>query len=465
MPGSWEPAQSIPMQFRAIHLAHLKIGKYLYWADGSSSTTPTALYDPSNTSQQPIYQTGQNLNLHCCGHCALPDGRILTAGGEFASNGKAPKFAAIFDADALPSNPWTRVSDMHENRWYPTCTLLPSGKVAVFAGWITINPVSTADTPEVYDPGADSWSLMTSATRVQEVYPFMFVMPDGRLFDAGPHRDTFFLDLSTWTWGSAIDSLLPHCADSSAVMFDAVLGRVLKAGGAPVASNPTGAATDMAVVFGGPTSPTWMQVGNLNLARRDHNMVVLPDGKVVAIGGGALPTPQSPVMRAEVFDPATGQWAVDPVGVEMATPRWYHSTASLMDDGRVMTAGGNNDGVVCENAQYYVPAYLQGNPQRSQWVMNTVPQVMEYGVEYTISVVQVEGRHLKLAALTRLTTVTHGFDQDQRFVPLKFEMSGGQAKVTAPANAAVAPPGYYLLWVLDDLGVPCLRAAYVRVGI
>jgi hypothetical protein len=177
-------------------------------------------------------------------------------------------------------------------------------------------------------------------------------------------------------------------------------------------------------------------------------------------------------MRAEVFDPATGQWTVDPVGVEMAIPRWYHSTASLMDDGRVMTAGGNNliiepndpNNIICENAQYYVPAYLQGNPQRSQWVMNTVPEVMQYGDEYTISVVQIEGRELKLAALTRLSTVTHGFDQDQRYVPLKLVMSGGQAKVSAPANAAVAPPGYYLLWVLDDLGVPCLRAAYVRVG-
>ncbi|MBX3402419.1 MAG: DUF1929 domain-containing protein [Phycisphaeraceae bacterium] len=454
------------MQHRAIHLAHLKIGQYLYWADGSAFGTPTALYDASDTDQQPIYFTGQNLNLHCCGHCALPDGRILTAGGEFDSNGKAPTFAAIFDANALPSNPWTRVADMHEHRWYPTCTLLPSGKVAVFGGWITDSPVTTADTPEVYHPATDTWSLESSATRVQEVYPFMFVMPDGRLFDAGPHRDTFFLDLSTWTWGAAIDSLLPHCSDSSAVMFDAVLGRVLKAGGAPVANNPTGAATDMAVVFGGPTSPTWTQVGNMNLARRDHNMVVLPDGKVVALGGCALPTPQSPVMRAEVFDPSTGQWTVDPVDVEMAIPRWYHSSASLMDDGRVMTAGGDNyNPPVCQNAQYYVPAYLQGNPLRSQWVMNAVPQVMEYGVEYTISVVQVEGRTLKLAALTRLTTVTHGFDQDQRYVPLKFEMSGGQAKVTAPANAAVAPPGYYLLWVLDDLGVPCLRAAYVRIGV
>lgn len=356
---------------------------------------------------------------------------------------------------------------MHLKRWYPTCTTLPSGKVAVFAGWITNSPVTTADTPEVYDPATDTWSLESSATRVQEVYPFMFVMPDGRLFDAGPYQSTHFLDiLSTWTWGSAIDSLLPHSSDSSAVMFDAVLGRVLKAGGAPVANNQSGAATDMAVVFGGPTSPTWTQVGNMNLARRDHNMVVLPDGKVVALGGCALPTPQSSVMRAEVLDPATGQWTVDPVGVEMAIPRWYHSTASLMNDGRAMTAGGNNFAPFnCQNAQYYVPAYLQGNPQRSQWAMNTVPEVMEYGVEYTISVVQIEGRELKLAALTWLSTVTHGFDQDQRYVPLKFEMSGGQAKVSAPANAAVAPPGYYLLWVLDDLGVPCLRAASVRVGV
>ncbi|MBX3405688.1 MAG: hypothetical protein KF869_02890 [Phycisphaeraceae bacterium] len=353
MHGSWEPLVPIDMHFRAIHLAHLKIGKFLYWADGSSASTQTALYDPGDPNQQPIYHTGQNLNLHCCGHSSLADGRLFTAGGEFNA-GIAPKFAAIFNPTSVPPA-WTRKADMHQRRWYPTCTTLPDGKVAVFAGWTAnnVSPPPNADIPEIYDPATDTWEQKPSATRVQEIYPFMFVMPDGRLFDAGPNRYTHFLDPATWTWGAAIDSILPTCADSSAVMFDAVKGKILKAGGAPVSG--TGAATDTTVVFGGLDDPTWSAVGTLKLARRDHNMVVLPDGKVVAIGGTQGPTPKDPVMRAEVFDPGTGDWTVDPVSETMAIPRWYHSTASLMRDGRVIAAGGQNDGVNCQNCQYYRP--------------------------------------------------------------------------------------------------------------
>ncbi|MBX3402576.1 MAG: hypothetical protein KF699_14595 [Phycisphaeraceae bacterium] len=150
---------------------------------------------------------------------------------------------------------WTRKADMHLGRWYPTCTTLPDGKVAVFAGWTAnnVSPPPNADIPEIYDPATDTWEQKPSATRVQEIYPFMFVMPDGRLFDAGPNRFTHFLDPATWTWGAAIDSILPTCADSSAVMFDAVKGKILKAGGAPVSG--IGAATDDAAVFGGPDQP------------------------------------------------------------------------------------------------------------------------------------------------------------------------------------------------------------------
>jgi hypothetical protein len=60
-------------------------------------------------------------------------------------------------------------------------------------------------------------------------------------------------------------------------------------------------------------------------------------------------------------------------------------------------------------------------------------------------------------SLVRLGSTTHGVDMDQRYVPLDFlDLSGLNYTVTkeilftAPANSAIAPPGYYMLWVLTE---------------
>jgi hypothetical protein len=88
---------------------------------------------------------------------------------------------------------------------------------------------------------------------------------------------------------------------------------------------------------------------------------------------------------------------------------------------------------------------------------------MVYAQEYSFGFLHEVGRQITRATLTRLASVTHGFDQDQRCVPLKITVSNGQVHAVAPESAGVAPPGYYMLWILDDLGVPCSEAAYVHV--
>jgi hypothetical protein len=50
--------------------------------------------------------------------------------------------------------------------------------------------------------------------------------------------------------------------------------------------------------------------------------------------------------------------------------------------------------------------------------------------------------------------VTHAFDQSQRANTLAFSRTGTGVDVTAPANANLAPPGPYLLFILNRNGVP-----------
>lgn len=78
MPGSWELIDPINMYFRAVHLVHLKNGKYLYWADGDENYafTQTRIFNPNDIPNAPWYLAQPRLNLHCCGHSAMADGRF-----------------------------------------------------------------------------------------------------------------------------------------------------------------------------------------------------------------------------------------------------------------------------------------------------------------------------------------------------------------------------------------------------
>ena len=65
------------------------------------------------------------------------------------------------------------------------------------------------------------------------------------------------------------------------------------------------------------------------------------------------------------------------------------------------------------------------------------------------------------AAITRVTmirtgSVTHSFNMDQRFLEPKFERIGNQLNIYAPVNLNRAPPGKYLLFVIDAQGVPSI---------
>jgi hypothetical protein len=56
--------------------------------------------------------------------------------------------------------------------------------------------------------------------------------------------------------------------------------------------------------------------------------------------------------------------------------------------------------------------------------------------------------------MVRPGTPTHAFDNEQRLVELSYTVASGALNVTAPPNGNIAPPGYYLLFVLNAAGVP-----------
>ncbi len=169
------------------------------------------------------------------------------------------------------------------------------------------------------------------------------------------------------------------------------------------------------------------------------------------------------MFEAEIFDPAAGTWSLQPPS-HGGHHRKYHSTAMLLPDGRVVLAGGDS----IPTAQIFKPPYITSGAPRP--IITSAPLYMQYGQAYTVQYNLNGGPAATKACLIRLASVTHGFDQDQRRVPLVLstETPPGTLDITAPADGNTAPPGYYMLFILNEYAAnqfaPCEMAAYVQVG-
>jgi hypothetical protein len=279
----------------------------------------------------------------------------------------------------------------------------------------------------------------------------MFVLPDGRVLNTGSYElpvVTRALDISTQTW-TTID---PTVLDAgSAVMY--LPGQILKTGTSANSAPPYVTAQATAYVLDmTQSSPAWQAINPMAFARSYHNLTVLPDGNVVVTGGNGNTNPDAQtlaVFAAEMWSPATQAFTTM---ASMVTPRVYHSTALLLPDGRVLVAGGGQyDGTSPDqlNAEIYSPPYLFKGARPT---VTSAPSTLGYGAQFAVQTP--DAANISSVALLRLGSVTHAFNENQRYVPLTFTASTGSLNVAAPANANLAPPGHYMLFLVNSTGVP-----------
>ena len=201
-------------------------------------------------------------------------------------------------------------------------------------------------------------------------------------------------------------------------------------------------------------TPTWKYTGSMTYARKHHNAVQLPDGKVLVVGGGTGGSYTNPVKAAEMFDPATGTFSV--MAAQQA-PRMYHSTALLLPDGRVLSAG-QDSGTFRSKGEIYSPPYLFKGPRPT---ISAAPATLGYNQGFAIG--SPDAGDIARVALIRPGSVTHNVNMEQRYVPVSFAELGGMLLATSPANARLAPPGWYMLFIVNQAGVPSV-ASWVHVG-
>ena len=185
-----------------VHIASLSNGKVAVWDGFDAAVNSERVWDPATGNFDPV-PTGRN--LFCAGHVTLPDGRLFVAGGHIAAY-EGTKDTNIFNPT---TRTWFRAADMTRARWYPTVTTLPDGRILTLSGRqrdaqrhgpAGADQNASETLPEIYNVTTNSWSSLTAAQRRMPLYPFMFVLPDGRVFDAGPDTTTRTLNTTTGQW-------------------------------------------------------------------------------------------------------------------------------------------------------------------------------------------------------------------------------------------------------------------------
>jgi WD40 repeat protein len=498
-------------QHMAEHAAMLHTGKVLMWGDPPEyflwnpdpppGDDPTRAWESFPTTYINDKCESTLFEPVCSGHSFLSDGKLLVAGGEPHDQiKKAWKFDPV-------SNVWTDTKgngtpgagDMAVNRWYPTVLTLgdDSGRVLVASG----DHMATTPPPiEIYSEYTDSFSPVAVTGAIEKLfpqtYPELNLLPSGTILYTptgfvnhsgtpdptsgspanlvGESAVFTFSDLSTGSWqdiganyrakGMAVLLLRQHCTEPDRIM-------VVGGGG------PSTMGTSQIIDVSTP-SPTWGSTTNLNHPRRNVNVVLLPDGTVLACGGrDAL---NNPVYPCELYNPSTDTWS--PMA-SLKNERAYHSVALLLPSGKVMVTGGGADGWLSFNhsIEIFSPPYLfntdgseASRPEVTSFPDPEAGQIVLHGSTFEIET-SCDACDIASVVMVRPMAVTHQTDTEQRVLELSFTTSGATTlSVTAPDGRvfpygmggghthAVAQRGYYMLFILNNSGVPSV-AKFIRL--
>ena len=432
--GKWTAPFSWPII--GLHLHLLRNGKVLSWGKFGSPY----LWDPATKVSTPVTVASR---IFCSGHAFLSDGRLLVSGGHISDLHGLPD-ANLFNPS---TSTWSTGPKMVRGRWYPTTTILGNGEALAIAG--TDQYGKNVGVPEVWT-GA-GWRRLSSASRSLPYYPRTFLAPNGKVFYAGENRATYYLSTSgTGSWDSVTSRRYGTRDYGSAVMYRP--GKVLYVGG--------GRTTATAEIIDlNQANPAWKMTGSMAFPRRHLNATILPDGRVLVTGGTSgtgFSDEAKAVHAAELWDPNTGVWTRL---ASNSVPRVYHSTSLLLKDGRVLhTGSGDASGAVDHfNAEIFSPPYLF---KGSRPTITGAPSTVNYGEAFLVSTPNPSA--ISRVTWIRLGSVTHAFDMNQRFNELSFTRVAEGLRVTAPATRNLAPPGHYLMFVLNGQGVPSV-ARIVRI--
>ncbi len=471
LPSNWTAVTQLAVD--PIAVANLPNGNLVMWSaydqytyegdiGNAESQTYTAVFNPTTLVSTAVLVTNTGDDMFCPGTANLFNGDILVNGG--SSSPKTSIYSPV-------TGTWTSDANMNVPRGYEADTVLTDGSVLTLGGsWSGGYGGKTA---EVWTAGA-GWSLLSGVPETNIIGPdpagvyrgdnhlWMFSAPNGEIFQAGPSAQMNWINTTgTGTITSAGNrGTDPYAINGSTVLYD--IGMIMKTGGAPAYQDTNAEANTFLInINNGIGAVTVTQLAPMAYPRAFSNGVVLPNGQVVVIGGQTYPVPFSDataILIPEIWDPITQIFRQLNA---MATPRVYHSTGILLQDGRVYEGGGGQCGQGCSanhfNTEILTPPYLlnANGTAATRPVISTAPSTAAPGTNIAVTT----GSPVVSFALMRLSSTTHTVNNDQRRIPLQFASSNGTSySLTIPSNLGIVLPGYYWLFALNAQGVPSVGA-------
>jgi hypothetical protein len=456
--GQWQTLPNL-IPINPVHAALLRNGKVLVVSGSGNLPTNTnlqaAVFDPQTgtVATQPV-----GWDMFCNGMVVLPDGRAFINGGTLQYDPFHGELrSAVYD---LTTGAFTDMENMAHGRWYPTVTNLADGTLMTFSGLSETGGTNT--TVEIYTVGT-GWSAPIGSPFTPPLYPRMTLLPNGKVFYSGSTTQSRLFDPVAKTWSGVVATtnyggtrtygtsvLLPLTPANNYKPVVMIMG-----GG-----NPSTATTELIDLSA--STPKWVNGPSMSQPRIEMNATILPNGKIIALGGSLNDEDTGTAsLNADLYDPATNTFSS---AGQNAFARLYHSNSLLLPDGTVLFIGGNPArGTYEQHMEIYSPAYLF-NPDGTLAARPSITGVPSSGIGYG-SVFQVQtpdAANVSSVVLMRPGAPTHAFDMEQRSVAMNFTAGSSVLNVTAPPNSNIAPPGYYMVFILNSSGVPSV-AQFVQL--
>jgi len=358
------------------------------------------------------------------GHTAtlLPDGRVLVVGGNY--------FVTTSEIYDPVLNKWKAAGNLSTVRIGHTATLLANGQVLVVGGGN-----SSSSTPtELYDPATGRWRL-GGEPRIRRNGHTATLLKNGNVLVAG--GDTVYsittaelYTAATSQWSDAGNLSTLRVLHTATLLPD---GRVLVTGGSR-------APTTAAEIYNA-ASGEWRATGPMKEQRQAHTATLLRDGRVLVVGGfpnaiGPYPAPGSPVLfpSTEVYSSTTNTWAIGP---SMFTPRWAH-TATLLPDGRVIVIGGYSTGGYSSYAQVQSSVEIF-DPANNRWY---VARPLSRPRAYHTTTLLADGTLLVVGgnSVSGQTDTAERYDPSNALLGVQYYLSLVMRNAQPPFFQPTAPP-------------------------
>ena len=312
------------------------------------------IWDPATESSAPAGWLAEPREGHTA--TLLPDGRVLIVGGGEVGL----ESAEVWDPDTERFAPAGTTT--HRHGYGHTATLLPDGRVLI-VGSFHWNSVTSPDKAEIWDPTTMTFEPADMPDQGRGGHTAT-LLPEGRVLFVGGDDNVSGVgpqEAPTQTWDAVSGSLEPAgTLAEGRVYHTATLlpdGRVVVLGGGGL-DGAYGPNIPAAEIWD-PVTASFSTAGSLAQARKAHTATLLPDGRVLVVGGNDevltnswwLGNLETGLDSVEAWDPGTG--AFEPAA-SLAEGRFGH-TATLLPDGRVLVLGGLSGGSTLASAEVWSP--------------------------------------------------------------------------------------------------------------